>query len=194
MTKNNKTEESGGFNPMYIIGAALVLVIAAFVIFGTGGDSPSTSDCGDDTCSVISKTAPAAEPAPVLDPDATYIPISDVDDGKAHFYEYNYNGKIIKYFILKSSDGIIRAAFDACDICYEAGKGYSQQGDYMVCNNCGQKFLSTKINEEKGGCNPAPLDRTVEDGEHKAVSLTSWTKDGYLAIKNSDIEAGAKYF
>ena len=30
----------------------------------------------------------------------------------------------------------------------------------MVCNNCGQKFSSDLINEIKGGCNPAPLERT----------------------------------
>ena len=35
----------------------------------------------------------------------------------------------------------------------------------MVCNNCGQQFDSSKINELKGGCNPSPIERTVEGQE-----------------------------
>jgi uncharacterized membrane protein len=50
----------------------------------------------------------------------------------------------------------------------------------MVCNNCGQRFPSTKINVLKGGCNPAPLDRRVEGG--------------YLVLRSQDIETGAFYF
>ena len=32
----------------------------------------------------------------------------------------------------------------------------------MVCRNCGQRFASVRINEVKGGCNPAPLERRIE--------------------------------
>jgi uncharacterized membrane protein len=108
------------------------------------------------------------------------IPISKVNDGKAHFFTYKDEEKNINFFVLKSSDGVIRAAFDACDICYKERKGYRQEGDYMVCNNCGQKFPSTRINDVKGGCNPAPLNREVR-GE-------------YLILKVSDIQKGKSYF
>jgi uncharacterized membrane protein len=108
------------------------------------------------------------------------IPISSVNDGKAHFYNYDSSGVKIRYFVLKSSDGVYRAAFDTCDVCYDAKKGYHQENDVMVCNNCGQRFSSVKINEEKGGCNPAPLDRSVEGNN--------------LIIKHDDIENGRWYF
>jgi len=65
------------------------------------------------------------------------------------------------FFVLKSSDGVIRAAIDACDVCYRSGKGYVQESDFMVCTNCGRRFASTRINEIKGGCNPAPLNRKI---------------------------------
>ncbi len=115
------------------------------------------------------------------DPDSgdVRIPIADITTN-AKFYTYNSNGVTIRYFVLKSSDGVVRAAFDTCDVCYEAKKGYRQEGDDMVCNNCDQRFPSEKINVEKGGCNPAPLTRTVEGDE--------------LVIKTSDIEAGSWYF
>lgn len=89
------------------------------------------------------------------------IPLADVNDGKAHYYQYKDKGNVVKFFVVKSKDGVIRAAFDACDVCFPAKKGYTQDGDFMVCNNCGRRFHSNRINLEKGGCNPAPLKRQV---------------------------------
>lgn len=87
------------------------------------------------------------------------IPVKDVNDGNAHYYTVTAGDKEIKFFLIKSKDGIIRAAFDACDVCYPEKKGYRQDGDFVVCNNCGQKFHSSRINVFKGGCNPSPLAR-----------------------------------
>ncbi len=93
-------------------------------------------------------------------------PASQFDDGKARFYEFKTNdGVTIKYFIIKSSDGVIRTAFDTCVVCSREGKGYIQKDDFMVCKNCGKRFKSTKINEVTGGCNPAPLTRKTENGK-----------------------------
>lgn len=108
------------------------------------------------------------------------IPVKDVDDGKAHYFYTKVNGNTIRYFLLKSDDGVIRAAFDACDVCYRSKKGYSQQGNFMVCNNCGMRFHSRKINEVQGGCNPAPLVRTLENNN--------------VYIKTSDLAGGAGFF
>ena len=55
-------------------------------------------------------------------------------------------------------------------MCYKAGKGYYQEGDNMVCENCGQRFASNKINVIKGGCNPAPLNRTI-DGDNLVIAM-----------------------
>ena len=99
-----------------------------------------------------------------LTTQVTY-PEKVIPAGKArHFIYKTDDGIAIRYFILKSSDGMIRAAFDACDVCWTENKGYSQKGDFMVCNNCGKRFPSARINEIQGGCNPAPLNRKVENG------------------------------
>lgn len=82
-------------------------------------------------------------------------------DNKARFYRYKFIDKDVDFFLLKSNDGVIRAALDACDVCFRARKGYKQDGDYMICNNCGQTFASSRINEIKGGCNPSPLERNI---------------------------------
>lgn len=99
------------------------------------------------------------------------IPIADIDDGRAHHFKVRAaDGTEVTFFVLKSRDGVIRTAVDACDVCYRSGKGYVQDGDFMVCQNCGQRFASNKINIIKGGCNPAPLDRTVE-GKHLVIAM-----------------------
>jgi uncharacterized membrane protein len=75
---------------------------------------------------------------------------------------------------------VVRAAFNACDVCFPAKKGYRQEGDEMVCNNCGSRFPANQINEVRGGCNPSPLDRAV-DGD-------------MLIIRVKDILRGLDYF
>jgi len=107
-------------------------------------------------------------------------PTNLFDDGKARHFEYKFQNITVRYFVLKSSDGIIRAAFDACDVCWPAGKGYYQQGDYMVCRNCGRRFASVLVNEVKGGCNPAPLNRKISENK--------------LFIHVKDIKQGQQYF
>jgi uncharacterized membrane protein len=74
----------------------------------------------------------------------------------------------------------MRAAFDACDVCYREKKGYRQEGMFMVCNNCDQRFRTDLVNEVKGGCNPAPLERRVEGNE--------------IVIRTADIAKGGWYF
>jgi uncharacterized membrane protein len=145
--------------------AAVVLLAAAgFWYFG----SPSA------------KTQPLPAASARTSGDVVSIPVSTIDDGKAHYFEHKSRDITIRYFVVKSSDGIVRAAFDACDVCWPAGKGYAQDGDFMVCRNCGQRFHSTRVNEVKGGCNPAPLERRVENGT--------------LFIRVSDILEGKIYF
>ena len=124
-------------------------------------------------------TATAAAPVAA---SSTFVsfPVSLFDDGKARHFEHVDGKMTIRYFILKSSDGIIRAAFDACDVCWPAGKGYYQDGDHMVCRNCGRRFASVLVNEVKGGCNPAPLTRSVENNK--------------LVIQIKDIQQGRQYF
>jgi uncharacterized membrane protein len=155
-------------------GRTLLLVTVAFLMVIAGLPSFFVTGSGK---TLFLATAQAAKNDPVT--QVSY-PVSRFDNGKARFYKYK-DGKItIKYFILKSSDGVIRAAFDACDVCWKRGKGYKQKGDYMVCVNCKRKFASVLVNEVKGGCNPAPLTRAIVGDQ--------------VVIKVSDILEGKGFF
>lgn len=105
---------------------------------------------------------------------------ADFNDGKAKFYRFKGQSGPIDFFVVRSHDGVIRSAFDTCDVCYKALKGYRQEGDDMVCNNCDQRFKTDMINVVKGGCNPAPLNR-------QQVGDT-------IVISTNDINRGAWYF
>ncbi len=153
--------------PVLLVSGFAVLAIAAALLFMPRNNGGET----------------VAAKSPKMDVSATSVtyPIELFADGKARHFSYKVNDTItIQYFILKSSDGVIRAAFDACDVCWPAGKGYQQSGDVMICRNCGRKFASVMVNEVKGGCNPAPLNRKVEDGK--------------VVLQINDILSGKQYF
>ena len=139
--------------PILVIGGTVLAAVVAAGLFWGGFTQKQTQPA-----------LAAAAPAPSAQPGASSVsyPVASFADGKAKFFSYTTEDKAnVQYFIIKSSDGVIRAAFNACDVCWQAGKGYSQSGDYMVCGNCGRRFMSTQINEVQGGCNPAPLKRTL---------------------------------
>ncbi len=107
------------------------------------------------------------------------FPVASFDDN-VQYFEYRFETVTVSFFILKSNDGTIRAAFDACDVCYRSRRGYHQVGDHMQCNNCGQTFPEDKINVVLGGCNPSPLTREII-GDN-------------LTIKIEDIAQGKRFF
>lgn len=152
--------------PMFIVLAAVVLLV--------GGAVWMTRDKGVQTEPIAGSSTSATSASAVT------MLVSLFEDGNARHFEHIDGEFNIRYFVIKSSDGVIRAAYDACDVCWPAGKGYYQEGDYMVCRNCGRRFASVLVNEVKGGCNPAPLNRKVMDGK--------------VVIQVADILAGKQYF
>ncbi|MBW2465716.1 MAG: DUF2318 domain-containing protein [Deltaproteobacteria bacterium] len=142
---------------------AIILLLAAVVVSGCSG-----SGSGGKSGGIVTPVDGRLE-----------IPIANVSDGKSHHYQVQAaDGTMVTFFVLKSADGILRAAIDSCDVCYRSGLGYYQEGDQMVCKNCGQKFASNKINVLRGGCNPAPLNRTVVGDKlvinMRDINMNSW--------------------
>lgn len=164
-----------------LVAAAVVLLVVAGVMFLPGRPKATASS------SVVAGKAPAAATLghdpydQVVAVDGLiHLPLATFDDGLAHYYAYMAGEQPIEFFVLKSQDGTVRAALNACDVCFPAKKGYLQDGDVMVCQNCGSRFPADQINVVQGGCNPAGLDRTISGDA--------------LVIEVSDIVAGVKYF
>jgi len=149
----------------------VVLAVVALVAIAAIAATVMMNRGGGETAVATTASAPGG--------DVT-LPAAQVSDGKAHFYTYDAGGTTVKYFVLASKDGTVRAALDACEVCYPQKKGYHQEGDTMVCNNCGKVFPSAQINVITGGCNPIPLKRKVSGSN--------------LVIAASSLQAGQQYF
>jgi len=155
-------------NKKIIIGIGILVIIVVIFLMMTKGSA---------TGKVVQDSIEISE-----DTNTIKIPLSQITK-KAKWHEYDSNGVQVKYFTVKADDGSVKTAFDACDVCYRSKKGYSQQGEDMVCNNCGNHYaingLGTK-NIKGGGCWPGYLPNKVEGD--------------FLVIKKSDLEAGRYRF
>lgn len=82
---------------------------------------------------------------------------SDISD-KAKFIAYRAGEVDMEVITVKASDGTIRTAFNTCQVCFDSGRGYyKQQGNELVCQNCGNRFKIDKVEKQKNGCNPVPI-------------------------------------
>ncbi len=152
---------------------ALFAIVIYLVMSGASDKSASTKVA-------VANSSPAQSVSQAAGGEIR-IPLSDVAGGQAKFFDYTASdNRSMRFFVIKSSDGVYRAALDACDVCYHAKKGYYQQGDDMVCKNCGNHFRSASVNEVSGGCNPIGLQRVIE-GEH-------------IVIKAAELENRKSYF
>ena len=187
--------KAGGASPLVLIlGLLAVLVILGGAVLAFTRPSPTASAAAQAPVSapdsapigsqgLLGQAATSGhDPYPLVQAvdGAVRLPLADFDDYQAHFYTYMNDGRPVEFFVLKSRDGVVRAAFNACDVCFPSKKGYHQEGDEMVCNNCGNRFPAAQINEVRGGCNPSPLDRAVEGNS--------------LVIQVDDITSGQSYF
>lgn len=159
----------------WFVGLCAAISAAAFLAVAAAGHSGPLDGIWKKTPAAAAKAAGVTET-----PDAVRIPLKALDAGKALFLSMESNGRQLHYFVLRSGDGKYRAALDACDVCFRSNKGYRQEGDRMVCNNCGQVFRSDRVGEKKGGCNPHPLAHREEAGQ--------------MVIAKSDLAAGSGYF
>lgn len=118
-----------------------------------------------------------------LQSGAAEIPSTVFESQKARFYNVVLDsGKTVYFFVVKDKNGKYRAAANACQICFQQKKGFRQEGNEMVCNNCGNRYPMEKIATEKGGCNPAPISPDLE------------VKDEKVIIKQAELEGVAGLF
>lgn len=156
----------------------------------TDGETAGCADAdGDSLCDEADNCPDAANPDQadynadgVGDScDQILIPLAELSQD-ANFYEYESPDIIIAYFAVLDADGQPHVAFDACDVCYPSHKGYRQEGEEMVCNNCGNRFEIDGIGTENtaGGCWPGflPIEITATD----------------VVLQPEDLEAGSWYF
>lgn len=170
---NSQAQKSNSTTKLVVVIVVLAALIVGYLIMGGTENGSGTN--GQNSASLIAASRLNADSKGEVS-----IPLADLG-GKANFYDYvSEGGRKVRFFAMKSSDGVYRAALDACDVCFAAKKGYYQDGDDMVCKKCGNHFPSAQINEVHGGCNPIGINRKI-DGDR-------------LVIKASELGSGSRYF
>jgi high-affinity iron transporter len=113
---------------------------------------------------VYARAMNAPQPARMLvaENSQVRIPLSDLTDSSVHFYTADVNDAVIRFIVMHRGDGDYVTALDACEIC--GWSGYRQEGQNVVCRNCGATIYIPSIGDS-GGCNPIPVKSRVDNGE-----------------------------
>ena len=106
--------------------------------------------------------APSPARTLVAENNQVRIPLGDLQDASVHFYTADVNNSVIRFVVVHQTNGNYSTALDACQICGTAG--YRQEGQNVICRNCGASIYLPSIGEA-GGCNPIPVKSHVEAGE-----------------------------
>lgn len=161
------------FSPGLLIVLVAVVGLGAYLALGGASDKPAATD--------VVSTSPNPDSAGAPKTPEIRIPIADLASGKAKFFDYTLSDKTpLRFFAVKSRDGAYRTALDACEVCFHAKKGYQQDGEDMICNNCGRRFAIARIGDLQGGCHPISVPRAVEGDA--------------LVVKASELESRGRYF
>ena len=154
-----------------VIAVGLMAGILMLAVSGCGNatdNSKTVTDEKADTTETDKSTEQTAqkEAAKIENGDVLTISVADLSEN-AEFYPVEVDGTQMEVIAVKDSAGTIRTAFNTCQICYDSGNGYyKQEGDKLVCQNCGNSFTMDQVGQTSGGCNPWPIldeDRTVSE-------------------------------
>ncbi len=153
-----------------------IMVVAVGCSSGSKNSADNTKNAASDS-STSSKSSDASNSNKESKSESAKTTPADIVSGieinkadisaTAKFYPYESDGIKMEVLALKAKDGTIRTALNTCQVCYASGKGYYvQEGDELVCQNCGNRFASNMVGKSKGGCNPVPISDTskVDDG------------------------------
>ena len=170
-------------NILPFLAAAVVVTCVAVVFLVNGnGISNENRDAGNEangTNTIVSDERQAENKNNVADREVNgavtivsgeslVISTADVTTD-ASFYPVEVDGTSMEVLAVRDSAGNIRTAFNTCQVCYDSGRGYYvQSGDYLVCQNCGNRFAMDQVEIESGGCNPWPIfdeNKTVTEDE-----------------------------
>ena len=106
--------------------------------------------------------APAQAKMVVATGNEVRIPLSDLNGVILRFYAAEVDSADVRFLVIRKGNGDYAAALDACQIC--GNVGYRQEGQDVVCRNCGAAMNIPSIGMS-GGCNPIPLKSRVEGAD-----------------------------
>lgn len=162
---SNKTQKNKW--PLYM-GTGIAVIVAAAAVFWSAenGTAPSENQQNGPEISASAERLAGDNAQKIVAGESLVIPVAD-QSSTVNFYPIEIDGVSMEVLAVRDDDGNVRTAFNTCQICYGSGRGYyRQQGDVLVCQNCGNHFTIDQVEIESGGCNPWPIfpeNKTVTD-------------------------------
>jgi len=128
---------------------------------------------------VYSRVAQAVRPPiPLTITDGVVrVPVAQLKDHELHHYMVSIDGANVRFIAIVDSSDTVRVGLDACQICGD--QGYYQQGQNVICRNCGSAIYIPTIGSA-GGCNPIHIDYLV--------------RNNTLIISKAALAQAARYF
>jgi len=171
MNKNSKNNTNSKRLILIVFAAVTVIIIAFSIKFPSKSNAGETEDTNKTVAETNQDTIEGSKEEtsaqlPVTKDNDLVIQVKGISE-IATFYPAEIDGINLEVLAVKAPDGTIRTAFNTCQVCYTSGKGYYvQDGDVLVCQNCGNRFGMGDVEVTKGGCNPVPItdeNKTVTD-------------------------------
>jgi hypothetical protein len=122
------------------------------------------------------RTLEKGEQVALTDGTATLGAASFAENTVRYFNTRLPDGKTVYFFVARDQYGTYHTAANACQVCFASKLGFRHEGDLVICNTCGNRYPLAKVATQKGGCNPAPINPSLE------------VKDGKLAITQAQFE------
>lgn len=153
MAKRKPNNQKKTDRSMILVTAAVVCAALIALVWNKNSNRNGT-DAGSQN---NTDAAPRQETQVIEAGGNLVIPVDEVTE-TAQFFPAEVDGTEMEIIAVRDSDGNIRTAFNTCQVCYSSGRGYYvQQGDYLICQNCGNRFTVEQIETSSGGCNPYPI-------------------------------------
>ncbi|KNY28086.1 DUF2318 domain-containing protein [Pseudobacteroides cellulosolvens] len=169
MSKNKNMDKSKKSIVIFSGIAVVLLAVALIIVFN--GKNKGENEIG----SPVSSTA-----ADLV------IPKAEITE-TAKFYPLKVEDTNMEVLAVKASDGSVRTAFNTCQVCNGSPRAYyKQQGDVLVCQNCGNRFKMDMVEQQRGGCNPVPImkDEKTDDGINITIPKDLIEKNKELFTSN----------
>ena len=106
----------------------------------------------------------------------------------ATFVNYEVDGVTIQLIVVRATDDTIRVALNTCGTCSPSPNAYFlQDGEYLVCQNCGNKFHIDDVGFIEGitkeGCNPIPV-KIMDEKDDEIIISSSFIEEYKDNFKN----------
>jgi uncharacterized membrane protein len=110
--------------------------------------------------------------------EVALVPLELVEDGHLHRFAYTAaDGTEVRFIVVKKNGVAYGVGLDACEVC--GPTGYYERDGKIVCRLC-DVIMNIATIGFKGGCNPIPLEYTLDGGN--------------LLVQTADLEAAASIF